>query len=75
MAVVEVIEDNVPSQRLLILVGLVFVLLHSRTFCARSKSAALPLHGKSVRSLEYSSSSSSARAPIVAHDISARCGM
>lgn len=91
VAVVEVIEVNLPSPHLLILVELFLYrcLAFCDTFvclCTRTKQFhPLVCHFLyissefsevwKVRFPEDLTSSSSARAPIVAHDISSRCGM
>lgn len=90
VAVVEVIEDNLPSLHLLILVDLFFY--RCLAFCdtlmrlclrsynsTRNPPFSLPCPENSgvwkVHFPEDSVSSASARALIVAHDISSRCGM
>lgn len=91
VAVVEVIEDNLPSPHLLILVEMFFVQMLSvlwhiyevlyveQTILPGNPSFALPCPENSgvwkVHFHEEFVGSSSARTPIVAHDISSRCGM
>lgn len=88
VAVVEVIEDNLPSRHLLVLVELFLCRRPARAWgCERGSKQIHPqctvlplpsLGAAGVWKVHFpgaSLSSSSGHAPVVAHDISSRCGM